>query len=203
MKSNEVTHIAVAEASTIVRTGLVSVLRHIPELSDVEILEITSKEGLQHCMDLHVPDIIIVNPQLNGWFDIIEFKQRNDVGNIKFVSLICSVVNMSQMKEYDDSINIFDDVETISNKISSIINFKHDDENDQSALSQREKEIIGCIVRGMTNKEIAEKLFISIHTVVTHRKNIARKLQIHSAAGLTIYAIVNKLVELGEVKMDV
>ena len=53
----------------------------------------------------------------------------------------------------------------------------------------------------MTNKETAEKLFLSIHTVITHRRNIARKLQIHSPAGLTIYAIVNKLVELSEVKM--
>jgi len=54
----------------------------------------------------------------------------------------------------------------------------------------------------MTNKETAEKLFLSIHTVITHRRNIARKLQIHSPAGLTIYAIVNKLVELSEVKMN-
>lgn len=57
-------------------------------------------------------------------------------------------------------------------------------------------------MRGMTNKETAEKLFLSIHTVITHRRNIARKLQIHSPAGLTIYAIVNKLVELSEVKMN-
>lgn len=74
-------------------------------------------------------------------------------------------------------------------------------EAEQDTLSQREKEIIGCVARGLTNKETAEKLFLSIHTVITHRRNIARKLQIHSPAGLTIYAIVNKLVELSEVKM--
>ena len=55
----------------------------------------------------------------------------------------------------------------------------------------------------MTNKEIAEKLFLSIHTVITHRRNISKKLQIHSAAGLTIYAIVNKLVTLSDVKVFV
>lgn len=74
-------------------------------------------------------------------------------------------------------------------------------ECEQDSLSQREKEIVSCVVKGMTNKAISEKLFISIHTVITHRRNIARKLQIHSPAGLTIYAIVNKLVSLEEVKV--
>ena len=69
------------------------------------------------------------------------------------------------------------------------------------AISEREREILACAVKGMTNKEIAEKLFISVNTVLTHRKNISRKLNIHSIAGLTIYAIVNKLVNLDEVKM--
>lgn len=72
--------------------------------------------------------------------------------------------------------------------------------NEEEGLSKREKEIVACVAKGMANKEIAEHLFISIHTVLTHRKNIARKLQIRSMAGLTIYAIVNKLVELKDVK---
>ena len=67
-------------------------------------------------------------------------------------------------------------------------------------LSAREKEIIVCVVKGLTNKQIADVLCISTHTVITHRRNIAAKLQIHSAAGLTIYAIVNKLVELSEIR---
>ena len=69
----------------------------------------------------------------------------------------------------------------------------------QEALSAREKEIIIYVVKGLTNKQIADALCISAHTVITHRRNIAAKLQIHSAAGLTIYAIVNKLVELSEI----
>lgn len=70
----------------------------------------------------------------------------------------------------------------------------------RDALSQREKEIVVCVVKGLTNKQIADRLFISVHTVITHRRNIAAKLQIHSPAGLTIYAIVHKLVELDDVK---
>ena len=68
-------------------------------------------------------------------------------------------------------------------------------------LSEREKEVIISLVQGMTNKEIANHLCISINTVITHRRNIARKLQIHSPAGLTIYAIVNNLVDITTVNL--
>ncbi|MBO7046637.1 MAG: helix-turn-helix transcriptional regulator [Prevotella sp.] len=69
------------------------------------------------------------------------------------------------------------------------------------ALSDREKDVIVSLVQGMSNKEIADHLCISVNTVITHRRNIARKLQIHSPAGLTIYAIVNGLVDISSVKL--
>lgn len=68
-------------------------------------------------------------------------------------------------------------------------------------LSEREKNIVVCVAKGMSNKEIADSLCISINTVTTHRRNIARKLSIHTPAGITIYAIVNKLVKLEEVSI--
>lgn len=77
---------------------------------------------------------------------------------------------------------------------------KQDEPNTTESLSNREREIIVCVVKGMTNKEIADQLCLSIHTVITHRRNISNKLQIRSAAGLTIYAIVNKLVDIKDVK---
>lgn len=66
----------------------------------------------------------------------------------------------------------------------------------QEELSEREKDVLREVVSGLSNKEIADKLFISIHTVISHRKNISRKLNIHSTAGLTIYAIVNNIIEI-------
>lgn len=71
---------------------------------------------------------------------------------------------------------------------------------EKEALSQREKDIILGVVRGQTNKEIADQLFLSIHTVLTHRRNIARKLGIHSPAGLVIYAIVNGIVSIDDIR---
>lgn len=72
---------------------------------------------------------------------------------------------------------------------------------EQEMLSDRERDVIVALVQGMTNKEIADHLNISTNTVITHRRNIARKLQIHSPAGLTIYAIVNNLVDISSVKL--
>lgn len=67
-------------------------------------------------------------------------------------------------------------------------------------LSDREKDIIVCVTKGMNNKEIADYLFLSVHTVTTHRRNISNKLQIHTTAGLIIYAIANKLVNIEDIQ---
>jgi regulator of cell morphogenesis and NO signaling len=88
----------------------------------------------------------------------------------------------------------------VARNISDMV-FKAGTGQDPDALSDREKDVIISLVQGMSNKEIADHLFISVNTVITHRRNIARKLQIHSPAGLTIYAIVNGLVDISSVKL--
>ena len=87
----------------------------------------------------------------------------------------------------------------VTKNISTMV-FKGGADN-TDALSDRERDVIVALVQGMSNKEIADHLCISINTVITHRRNIARKLQIHSPAGLTIYAIVNGLVDISSVKL--
>jgi len=88
----------------------------------------------------------------------------------------------------------------VSRNISGMV-FGNATAQNPDALSDREKDVIISLVQGMSNKEIADHLCISINTVITHRRNIARKLQIHSPAGLTIYAIVNGLVDISTVKL--
>lgn len=73
-------------------------------------------------------------------------------------------------------------------------------EDKTEILSQREKEIIVCVAKGLANKAIADTLNISVNTVTTHRRNISSKLQIHTQSGLTIYAIVNELITMDELK---
>lgn len=77
-----------------------------------------------------------------------------------------------------------------------------EEESQLALLSSREKDILRCIAKGQSNKEIAETLFLSIHTVSTHRRNICSKLGIHSAAGLAIFAILHRLVDLDEIRED-
>ena len=88
----------------------------------------------------------------------------------------------------------------VTKNISDMV-FKSGIGPNPDALSDREKDVIISLVQGMSNKEIADHLCISTNTVITHRRNIARKLQIHSPAGLTIYAIVNELVDISAVKI--
>ena len=124
---------------------------------------------------------------------------------MKIIALMTSLCPMSLLRMFDEQISLYDAPEQIREKLERLIDVSGDDgsvENgeEQQSLSAREKEIVICVVKGMTNREIADKLFLSAHTVITHRRNIARKLQIHSPSGLTIYAIVNKLVELKDIK---
>lgn len=191
--------VAVAELSPIVRTGVIAVLKRMSKMQ-IAPVEITSLNGLESLMEGHQPDVLIVDPLFERIFDVEQFREKYPQMDMKIVSLQCTVTSTSMMKGYDANIGLFDSLDDIQETLEKMLSLNSGD-SDQEALTQREKEVICCIVRGMTNKEIADKLFLSIHTVITHRRNIARKLQIHSAAGLTIYAIVNKLVDVSEVKL--
>ena len=201
MKNNEVIRIAIAENSVIIRNGMTAVLKRVPNLK-IQPMEVLSIDALQEFMRMHTPDILIVNPVFDGYFDLNRFRENPRTSHIKCVALQGSLLDTTLLNKYDEVISIFDDMDTITGKILRLQ--KHsgneDVEEESESLSYREKEIVVCVVKGMTNKEIASKLCLSIHTVITHRRNIVRKLQIHSPAGLTIYAIVNKLVELDAVK---
>lgn len=202
MKNNEVIRIAIAETSVIVRGGLTAALKRLPNVK-VQPIELLSMEALHDCVRTQCPDMLVVNPAFGDYFDVSKFRDETSGKKIRLIALVTSFVDAALLSKYDESVSIFDDLEALSKKIGGMTNVADEEEtadDSQDALSQREREIVICVVKGMTNKEIAEKLFLSIHTVITHRRNISKKLQIHSAAGLTIYAIVNKLVALSDVK---
>ncbi len=197
MKNKQTLHIAIAESSVIIRGGLSTALKQLPNLN-FQIVELATPQALKVCLDTQSIDILFINPHFDSFFDVDSFKDEYKGKKIHLIALQTTFINNSIVSKYDQSISIFDDLKQLSSTIDKLQNILPDTELDDS-LSDREKEILICIVRGMTNKEIADYLNISIHTVITHRKNITTKLQIHSVSGLTIYAIVNKLISLDEI----
>ena len=110
---------------------------------------------------------------------------------------------MPLLRPYNDQINIYDSPDEIRHKLERLHTSPEEEtENEeQQTLSAREKEIVVCVVKGMTNREIADRLFLP-HTPLLHTDATSPgKLQVHSASGLTVYAIVNKLVELNDIKL--
>ena len=104
------------------------------------------------------------------------------------------------LRQYDNSISIYDAPVTIVKKLRDAIASREEiTEPEGPDLSVREKEILVCVAKGMLNKEIADYYNISIHTVITHRKNITRKTGIKTIAGLTVYALLNNLIDSGSV----
>ncbi len=201
MKNRNNIKIVIAENSLILRSGISAVLKRLSDYT-FSINEVSNMDAFMLFSRLHRPEIAIINPLFLGGVSIANYKRDNP--DTKVVALVSGYFDNKTLADFDGSISIFDDLDTVNDTISSVLHIEENDDNiETEQLSQREKEIIGCVVKGLTNKAIAEKLSISIHTVITHRRNISKKLQIHSSAGLAIYAIVNKIVEIQDIKSGI
>jgi DNA-binding CsgD family transcriptional regulator len=113
------------------------------------------------------------------------------------VAIVGGYVDAGALAGFDGAISIYDDTAVVRRKLERIVRMQANrPERDARNidLSQREKEILISVANGLTNKEIADKHFISVHTVVSHRKNITRKTGIKTVSGLTIYAVLNNLI---------
>lgn len=198
--SNEQVRIAIAETSAIIRSGLAALLKRLPDVNVIPV-EIASMDALQSCFRGHAPEVLFVNPTFEGGFNPAEFRSNVAPTRIKCVALLSQLTDTSLLSTYDESVTLYETLETLNEKVRQLQRIEAQSAgNETESLSQREREIVICIVKGYSNKEIAEELCLSIHTVITHRRNITRKLQIHSTAGLTIYAIVNKLINLSDIQ---
>lgn len=142
------------------------------------------------------PDIVLVNPSV---FDSVRrmslraaYPQLHDV---PMVAIAYSAYDEEMLKEFDGVVNIFDSQSRILRKLRrSLVRDDAPAQQDSYELSEREREILVSVARGKTNKEIADMHNISIHTVISHRKNISRKTGIKTIAGLTVYALLNDMI---------
>ena len=136
---------------------------------NIQILEIAEIAQLGSALCRQKPDMLIVNPALLGMFSLQKIKSEAGCLPMKCIALQYSVTDSSTLKAYDQTISIYDTAEQIKEKLLQL----HGSEaggKEHDALSAREREIVVCVVKGMTNKQIAEKLCLSLHTVITHRR---------------------------------
>ncbi len=190
--------LAIAETSYVIRKGLVYALSQLPIVS--KVVEIKELEDINYQISIIQADALIINPMLLGNSSKYDIRQQLNIDTqTVIIALVYNLIDDQFYRHYDAVIRINDSEAKIEETIMKSLN-KEQPKQVEEELSDREKEILISVVKGMSNKEIADHHNISIHTVITHRRNMARKLKIHSVSGLTIYAIINKLVDISEIK---
>ncbi len=144
-------------------------------------------------------DIVIINPSLISQNK--RAKIRELYPTAKIVAMLYSYVDRETLKLFDDVIEINHNSVKIIQTLESSIRKENLSgiESNMEELSDREKEILVAVAKGLMNKEIASLHNISIHTVMSHRKNISRKTHIRTVSGLLVYALLNNLIDEAEV----
>ncbi len=192
-------NIIFAEPSSIISEGLGSILNKKPGFS-VKAIHATQLDELQHLYARWNPRVIIINPSLIQNNIKLYQSLRNQFVGTYWVGLVYAYYEPQLLSSFDARITISDSPELIVNTIQELlVPGKQQSQNlSQDILSERETDVLKLLATGMSNKEIADKLNISVNTVITHRKNISQKTGIKSVSGLTIYAVVQKIIPLDE-----
>ena len=182
--------------SYLVRVGLISLLSRIQGVRIVR--EFSTADTFQQYANRQDIDFLVINQSL---FDQSSAIFISHPGLLERTILI-KEEPVAQM-EVHNSIHLSEGKELITGKIKRLMDLHASSFSSSSSLelTQREKTIVRQVSLGLTNKQIAEELFLSTHTVTTHRKNISSKLGIKSVSGLTVYAIVNNIITIEEVSL--
>ncbi len=196
----KVTKILIAETSPIISGGLSSFFNDMNQIAVASIVD--NIDDLQDKIIMHNPDVLIINPMMLGCMLNTFVKQMTqNHPNINRVALVTSYVDKNILKNFKEVIELSDNKQKVINKMLNLQNNNDETsaQNESVDLSNREVDVLVCVAKGMTNKDISDMLNISVHTVITHRKNIVKKTGIKSVSGLTVYALLNNLVEESEI----
>jgi len=188
--------ILIIEQSFIIREGIKTLLSQMNQPFTMEEID-RFVDDLPKLLRKTRPNLVLINPKSisNG----LVFPSSGDV-KIIFVGLLYGITEPRISGKFDFCLNIDTDKQLLTKQVEDLIaksiGNHHPQQN--STLTERENSILKLIALGLTNNDIGEKLFISTHTVMTHRKNITRKLGIKTVSGLTVFAILNKLIKAEE-----
>lgn len=183
--------------SEIVYNGLWSILHKNPDMS-VSFVIVNRAEPIHRAVSSGEIQLVFVDSHSMTAEEIAAVREACGEERVRIILVQTSLAPGDFSKMFDAVISLYDSRKSI---VATVRGLYSDDngQDRQNELTAREKEIVIGVVKGLSNKEIATEMNISTHTVMTHRRNIASKLEIHSPAGLTIYALARKLVTLEEV----
>ena len=188
--------------SKVIARGIEAVLSELGEFRVEGILSDLSHASEARLRNMDA-DVILIDPVLADYTSRMNVRSRiSEYSSAAVVALKSVPMAEEQLKQYDGAVGLYDDPVAIVRKLRESLSSREESpESEGYDLSAREKDILVCVAKGMLNKEIADHYNISIHTVITHRKNITRKTGIKTVAGLTVYALLNNLIDSGSIDL--
>jgi len=190
-------NVYIIEPSDIIYEGLSNIL--LKYSNHLNVFRLENLEELELINQNSELSIILINPNC-CYGNLKNFQNiKKNYPKFLWVAIIYFVFKEESLQQFDLVINILDSTDQIVHKINSLLTTTpNESQTDFSQLTDREIEVLKEMVKGLSNKEISEKLNISIHTVISHSKNISRKTGIKSRSALAIYALTNKIISLEE-----
>ncbi len=188
-------HILLAEPSVIVANGISSIITRSNDRPMIRQVETIT--DIQAFIVKETVHVVIINPSLvQNKTEILKGLRKN-YPDILWLAIIYGWYDQQLLSMFDAAIHINETTEQITATLEKALRGSQiPSTNHQQALTEREIEVLKLLVKGCSNKEIADQLSLSTHTIITHRKNITQRTGIKSASGLTIYAVVKKIVSL-------
>lgn len=188
--------------SRIIARGIEAVLSELGEFRVEGILSDLSHASEARLRNMDA-DVIMIDPVVFDYVSRMNVRSRISEYSAATVVAFKSIpMDEEQLKQYDGVVDLYDDPVTVVRKLRDSLSSREEaPDSEEYDLSVREREILVCVAKGMLNKEIADFYNISIHTVITHRKNITRKTGIKTVAGLTVYALLNNLIDPGSIDL--
>ena len=186
--------VIICEASEIVANGLAEMINGMAQF-DV-VLRVDSPERISEKILSSNANMLIIDPILLGYQNkdfLLQLGKEHP--NVFIVALVTTYLDHSFLTPYNGVIELNDSRAKIIDKMNELVQNEASKNSDDVELSKRETDVLVAVAKGMMNKEIAEQMNISIHTVISHRKNITRKTGIKSVSGLTVYALLNNLID--------
>ncbi len=188
-------NVVIVHKQFLVRAGLESLLKEMPFFPEVKSYS-GDEPRLSRLILKHKPDLLIIHPASLSPENTALPRKARAAGKVKLLALAADHSDGQVFAAYDDVLMPDDSKFALENKINALAGAFRKQEAEREKLSQREITVLKLIVQGFTHQQIADKLFLSIHTVNTHRKNINRKLGIKTVSGLSVYAIMNHLIAM-------